>query len=69
MTTPKSQQQQPARKGPNLESMKNTLAALKEEKSTLEDKLKRNKTDTDTQFELELVTKNIATLMEKIAKA
>jgi hypothetical protein len=46
---------QPAKKGPNVEAMKNTLAALKEEKSTLEEKLKRNRSDTDTQFELELV--------------
>lgn len=36
------------KKGPNLDAMRNTLAALKEEKSNLEDKLKRNKTDTDT---------------------
>jgi hypothetical protein len=49
--------------------MKNTLAALKEEKSTLEEKLKRNRTDTDLQFELELVQKNIQTLVEKIGKA
>jgi predicted nuclease with TOPRIM domain len=63
-TTPKE-----VKKGPNVEAMKNTLAALKEEKSTLEEKLKRNKTDTDLQFELELVTKNIATLTEKITKA
>lgn len=49
--------------------MRTTLAALKEEKTTLEDKLRRNKADADTQFELELVSKNIATLTDKIAKA
>ena len=65
----KTPKELPGRKGQNVETMKNTLAALKEEKSTLEEKLKINKADTDTQFELELVTKNIATLMDKILKA
>lgn len=58
-----------ARKTPNVEQMKVTLAALKEEKLQLEAKLKRDKTDTETQFELDLVHKNIATLNDKIAKA
>ena len=35
------------KKGPNVEAMRNTLAALKEEKSSLEDRLKR-RPDTDT---------------------
>jgi ribosomal protein S15P/S13E len=49
--------------------MKVTLASLQEEKNALQEKLKRNRTDTDTQFDLELVQKNIQTLMEKISKA
>ena len=49
--------------------MRTTLAALKEEKQNLEDRLKRNHNDTDTAFELDLVQKNISTLTEKIAKA
>jgi len=64
-TTPKAK----ASRGPNVEAMKKTLAFLKEEKQSLEVKLKKNRNDADTQFELELVQKNIQTLQEKIAKA
>ena len=55
------------RGAPNAGQMKATLAALKEERSTLEEKMKMLGEDEDTRFELDLVTKNIRTMEEKIA--
>ena len=67
--------QAPARKSrrdrraaPNAAQMRSTLAALKEERATLEEKLKVLGEDEDTKFELDLVSKNIRTMEEKIAK-
>ena len=48
--------------------MKTTLAALKEERQTLQDKISALGQDEETQFELDLVSKNIKTMEEKIAK-
>ena len=48
--------------------MKTTLNALKEERSTLQEKMKMLGEDEDTKFELDLVSKNIKTMEEKIAK-
>ena len=47
--------------------MRTTLAALKEERSTLEEKIKMLGQDEDTKFELDLVSKNIKTMEEKIS--
>ena len=48
--------------------MKTTLAALKEERQTLQDKISALGPSEETQFELDLVSKNIKTMEEKIAK-
>ena len=67
--------QAPARKSrrdrraaPNAAQMRSTLAALNEERATLQEKLKVLGEDEDTKFELDLVSKNIRTMEEKIAK-
>ena len=50
------------RKAPNVDAMRNTLAALKNEQSSLKERLQNNAGDEDTQFDLDLVSKNISTL-------